>query len=68
MGPGAGGARTRDEGEGEELLVGHDRSQALELATRELEEHLRSDSPPSAEDDFFLDDAMTFLRKATPTA
>ena len=44
------------------------RSQALELATRELEEHLRSDSPPSAEDDFSLDDAMTFLRKATPTA
>jgi hypothetical protein len=44
------------------------RSQALELATRELKEHLRSASPPSAEDDLSLDDAMNFLRKATPTA
>ena len=43
-------------------------SEALELATRELEEHLRSDSPKSEEDGFSLDDAMSFLRRHTPTA
>lgn len=37
-------------------------SQALELAMEDLRENLPSDSPPSDEEAFSLDAAMTFIR------
>jgi hypothetical protein len=41
-------------------------SEALELALKELEDHLRSESPQDESEALFLDAAMLFLRRPTP--
>jgi len=42
-------------------------SEALELALKELEQRLPSESPESEEGTLSLDAAMTFVRRHTPT-
>lgn len=41
-------------------------SEALELALRELEDRLPSESPSAEEEPLSLDAAMAFIRKASP--
>ena len=43
-------------------------SEALEIAVAELEEHLASASRLSASETFSLDEAMTHIRRLTPSA
>lgn len=54
------------------LRPGSDRSQvsseALELAVKELEDRLPSESQPSESEGLFLDAAMLFIRHRTPLA
>jgi hypothetical protein len=41
-------------------------SEALEIALKELEDRLPSDSPPDGSEALFLDAAMLFVRRHTP--
>jgi hypothetical protein len=43
-------------------------AEALELALQEIRDRLLSASTPSGEEALSLDEAMAFLRKATPSA
>jgi hypothetical protein len=43
-------------------------SAALEIALKELEDSLPSDSPPDESEPFSLDEAMAYLRRHTPPA
>jgi hypothetical protein len=43
-------------------------SEALEIALQELEECLRSESPPDATGPLSLDGAMAYIRRHTPPA
>ncbi|HZU35182.1 MAG TPA: hypothetical protein VFA18_04715 [Gemmataceae bacterium] len=43
-------------------------SEALELAVKELEDRLPSESQPNENEALFLDAAMLFLRRRTPRA
>jgi hypothetical protein len=55
-----------------QLRPGSDRSQlsseALEIALKELEGRLPSESPPDDSETHFLDAAMLFIRRHTPSA
>ena len=43
-------------------------SEALEMALKELEDSLPTESPPDEDDPLSLDQAMAFLRRPTPPA
>ena len=43
-------------------------SEAMELAIKDLEEHLPPESPPDDSQSFSLDEVITFLRRHTPPA
>jgi hypothetical protein len=43
-------------------------SEALEIAVKDLEDCLRSGSPPAETDQLSLDEAMAFIRRRTPPA
>lgn len=43
-------------------------SEALEIALKELEDRLLSESPPGESEPLSLDEAMAFLRRHTPPA
>jgi hypothetical protein len=55
-----------------QLRPGSDQSQlsseALEIAIKEMEDRLPSESPPDGSEALFLDAAMLFVRRHTPRA